>query len=186
MLNRISIDGYFASLNEETFGMDWFVHDPEVDVALRSGRGTLDTLILGGRTYRGFERSWVPILHNPQAPQSMRAVAEELTAMTKIVFSKETGELTWANTKRYNGSVGDVARSLKEGEGTDIMVMGSGTIVQQLAREGLIDEYVFILTPVVAGKGKPLFEYVDRFGLMLIEAKAFASGNVVLRYRLQQ
>ncbi|MCG7212342.1 dihydrofolate reductase family protein [Paenibacillus mucilaginosus] len=186
MLNRISIDGYFASLNENTFGMDWFVQDPEVDIAVRSGGGTLDTLILGGHTYRGFERNWVPILHDPRAPKEWKAVAEELTAMTKIVFSSEQKEITWANTRRFNGSVVEVSQRLKEEEGSDILIMGSGTIVRQLAAEGLIDEYVFILTPVVAGQGKPLFEHVYEFGLTLTETKAFASGNVLLRYQLKQ
>jgi len=87
MLNRISIDGYFASPNEASFGMDWFVHDPEVDQAAHSIGGRMSTLILGGTTYRGFERSWVPILHDPQAPGHLKEIAEELTDMTKIVFS---------------------------------------------------------------------------------------------------
>lgn len=133
-------------------------------------------------TYRGFERSWVPILKDPDAPEGMKDVAEELTAMKKIVFSRQEGEITWENTKRYNGTVAEVARKLKSEEGTDIMIMGSGSVVQQLANEGLIDEYVFILTPVVAGGGKPLFDQVNRFGLQLAESKAFSSGNVVLRY----
>ena len=183
MMNRISIDGRFASGNEETFGMDWFVPDPEVDRALRSDGEKLDTLILGGSTYRGFERSWTPFLRDPSAPPAMRAVAEELTAMRKIVFSRREAPLLWENTERCRGSVPDVARRLKQEEGTSILIMGSGSIVRQLAGEGLIDEYVFILTPIVAGEGKPLFDHAG-FGLKLKEAKAFASGNVVLRYSL--
>jgi dihydrofolate reductase len=184
MLNRVSIDGYFASLNDATFGMDWFVHDPEVDVAVHSGGGKLDTLILGGITYRGFERSWVPIRKDPYATAEMKAVAEELTSMTKIVFSREQTKITWENTKRFHGSVCDIARGLKNEEGTDILIMGSGTIIRQLADEGLIDEYIFILTPVVAGKGKSLFNHNHQFGLTLLETKAFSSGNVLLRYSL--
>nr|WP_244527529.1 dihydrofolate reductase family protein [Lihuaxuella thermophila] len=71
-------------------------------------------------------------------------------------------------------------RQLKNGEGADILIFGSGTIVQQLANEGLIDEYLFILTPVVAGEGKPLFKDVKQFPLTLLGAKAFKSGNVLL------
>jgi dihydrofolate reductase len=64
--------------------------------------------------------------------------------------------------------------------------MGSGTIVHQLANEGLIDEYLFIVTPVVAGEGKPLFKHVKQFGLTLVKTKAFNSGNVLLHYELKK
>ena len=80
MLNRVSIDGYFASNNEENFGMDWFIHDPEVDEASHVITGKMETLLLGGTTYRGFERSWVPFLQDPHAPQELKKVAAELKA----------------------------------------------------------------------------------------------------------
>jgi len=95
MLNRISIDGYFASLNEESSGMDWFIHDPEVDKAAHAIGGKMNTLILGGATYRLFERSWVPFLNNPNAPSHLKEIAEELTGMTKIVFSKTLKGSDW-------------------------------------------------------------------------------------------
>ncbi len=187
MLNRVSIDGYFASLNNANFGMDWFVHDPEVDKAVHASGGRMDTLLLGGITYRGFERSWVPFLNDPNAPAQLKAVAEELTQMKKIVFSENLKEANWENTKIMNGDLENNVRRLKEEEaGTDILIMGSGSIVQQLAKAGLIDEYLFIMTPVVAGEGKPLFRHVHQFGLSLVEARAFPSGNVVLHYELKK
>ncbi|XEC92621.1 dihydrofolate reductase family protein [Paenibacillus tarimensis] len=186
MLNRVSIDGYFASLNDATFGMDWFIHDPEVDKAVHASCGRMGTLILGGITYLGFERSWVPILNDPNAPIQMKAVAEELTQMTKIVFSKNLKESGWENTKIYDGNLVEEVRKLKKETGTDILVLGSGTIVQQLADEGLIDEYLFIVTPVVAGKGKPLFQHVKQFSLTLVDTRTFQSGNVVLHYELKK
>ncbi|MFE5318224.1 dihydrofolate reductase family protein [Paenibacillus sp. NPDC056579] len=186
MLNRVSIDGYFASLNNANFGMDWFVHDPEVDKAVHESGGSMDTLILGRITYQGFERSWVPFLNDPNAPVQLKAVAEELTQMKKIVFSKNLKEANWENTKIINGDLLNNARRLKEEDGSDILVMGSGSIVQQLAEAGLIDDYLFIMTPVVAGEGKPLFQHVNQFGLSLVEARAFQSGNVVLHYELKK
>jgi len=187
MLNRISIDGFFATLNQETWGMDWFIHDPEVDKAAHElGSGDPpDTLLLGGITYRGFERSWVPLLRDPNAPKEMKAVAEELTKMTKVVFSKtlKEKEITWENTNLFNGHPVEKVRELKQEKGADIMIMGSGTIVQQLANERLIDEYVFIVSPVIAGEGKPLFQDVKQNNLELLEARNFKSGNVLLHYR---
>ncbi|WP_029192492.1 dihydrofolate reductase family protein [Paenibacillus harenae] len=186
MLNRISIDGFFASLNDDTFGMDWFVHDPEVDKAAHEICGRLDTLILGGITYRGFERSWVPFLNDPNVPQQMKAVAEQLTQMLKVVFSKTLKESNWDNTKILQGDLLEATRVLKEEDGTDILVMGSGSIVQQLAYAGLIDEYVFIVSPVVAGGGKPLFPHISKSDLNLVEARTFQSGNVILHYELKK
>ncbi len=63
------------------------------------------------------------------------------------------------------------------------MILGSGTIVQQLTQEGLIDEYVIIVTPVVLGRGKSLFRDVRTFPLTLVANRSFESGNVVLHYK---
>lgn len=188
MLNRISIDGYFASLNEATWGMDWFVQDPEVDKAVHETGNTTAILLMGGTTYRGFERSWVPMLHNPEVPPALKATAEELTRLTKVVFSTtlKPGEITWDNTRLFNGNLIKEVKTLKREAEGDLLILGSGTIVQQLAQEGLIDNYLFILSPVVAGGGKPLFKEVKQFGLKLVSTKAFASGNVVLHYRTSQ
>jgi len=185
MLNRVSIDGFFASLNQETWGMDWFIWDPEVDKAVHEGESS-DMLILGGITYRGFERSWVPVLKDPNAPKERKAVAEELTTMTKVVFSKtlKENEITWDNTILFKGNLIDEVKKLKQENGSDILIFGSGTIVQQLANAGLIDDYFFILTPVVAGDGKPLFKDVKLFGLKLLETRSFQSGNVLLHYTI--
>ncbi|MCR8630951.1 dihydrofolate reductase family protein [Paenibacillus radicis (ex Xue et al. 2023)] len=138
MLNRISIDGYFASLNEATFGMDWFIHDPEVDKAAHAIGGKMNILILGSTTFRGFESYWVPVLHNPDAPSHLKEIAQELTDMTKIVFSKTINETEWDNTQIYNDNLIEVVRQLKRDASCDILVLGSGSIVQQLAEEGLI------------------------------------------------
>lgn len=186
MLNRVSIDGYFASNNEANFGMDWFIHDPEVDKAAHVIGGKMDTLLLGGTTYRGFERSWVPFLNDPNAPEQLKKIAEELTDMTKVVFSKTIKGSNWPNTQIYDGDLIEVVRQLKHCSSSDILVMGSGSVVQQLANERLIDEYIFIVTPVVAGEGKPLFPYVNQLDLKLCEAKTFESGNVVLHYVVKE
>jgi dihydrofolate reductase len=186
MLNRVSIDGMFASLNEKNFGMDWFVPDPEVENYVHTlgnpGSPAPDNLLLGAATFRGFEAAWVPFLSTPQAPAPLRAIAEELTKMVKVVFSHNLSQSTWANTRVTSQSPVDFVRRLKAEPGANIMIMGSGTIVQPLSGAGLIDDYVFIVTPVIAGAGKPLFPGVSQQKLRFVESKAFASGNVVLHY----
>jgi len=183
VMNRISIDGFFASLNETTWGMDWFISDPEVDKALHAS-GESTTLILGGITFRGFERSWVPLLTDPNAPAEVKAVAEELTQMTKLVFSKTIKATTWENTRLLSGNLIEEIRKLKQGPGDDMLIMGSGSIIQQLTDERLIDDYVFIVTPVIAGTGKSLFNNVKQLGLKLLKTQSFKSGNVLLHYTI--
>jgi len=182
MLNRISIDGYFASNNEMTGGMDWFVQDPKVDEAVHKRPGGSDTLILGENTFVMFKNSWMPMLKDQNAPATLKAVAQELTSMKKVVFSEKIKESDWENTEFHDGDLTSVVGKLKREEGTDILVMGSGTVVQQLANADLIDEYMFIVSPVIAGDGKVLFKDVKQQNLKLVSAESFDSGNVVLHY----
>jgi dihydrofolate reductase len=75
---------------------------------------------------------------------------------------------------------------MKKQTGTDIMIFGSGTIVSQLTEHGLIDEYQFVVGPVLIGSGKPLFSGVSKtLKLELQEATKYPSGNVKLRYTRQ-
>ena len=184
MINRISVDGFFASLNETAGGMDWFVPDPKVDEALHALKGNdpADTLLLGAVTYMMFESSWLPMLHDPHAPADKKAFAQELTDLKKIVFAEKIHSTEWPNTEFHETGVVDVVGKIKRQDGGTILIMGSGSLVRQLTNARLIDQYVFILTPVIAGSGKPLFEDVSQLGLRLIDVQTFDSGNVILRY----
>jgi dihydrofolate reductase len=185
MINWISIDGFFAGPNGE---IDWIVRDPEVDKALhepRPGRPEStgsDTMLLGNTTYTMFENSWPPIAKDRNAPDDLRKLAHEVIQMTKIVFSKTRKEVTWENSKLFKGNLIEEVEKLKRADGSEIIIFGSGTVVQQLSNAGLIDEYLIAVTPVVLGNGKPLFQDVNRLNLRLVEARNFKSGNVLLRY----
>lgn len=186
MLNRISIDGFFASPNEMTGGMDWFVPDPEVDKYVHElGSAPADTLLLGAKTYAMFQHSWVPLLKDPNTPGELKVVAHELTNMNKIVFSHTLTSSIWENTRFVASDLPGTVQKLKQQKGGDIMVMGSGTIVQQLTDASLIDEFVFIVSPVIAGKGKTLFKDVHQRGISLVSSRSFTSGNVVLHYEMK-
>ncbi|MEO7839963.1 MAG: dihydrofolate reductase family protein, partial [Anaerolineales bacterium] len=180
MLNRISIDGYFASFNEKTGGMDWFVQDPKVDKAVHGLESTpADTLLLGAKTYTMLQNSWVPMLKDPKTPKKLKNMAQELTNMTKVVFSHKLTSSSWENSRFVESDLPGTVKKLKRQKGSDILIMGSGTIVQQLTEAGLIDEYIFIVSPVIAGKGKALFKDVEQRGIVLVSNKSFASGNMV-------
>src|SRR4051812_6027332 len=167
MFNRISIDGFFAGPNGE---IDWFVNDTEVDKALHEMMQP-DTILFGRVTYKMFESFWPHVATDPNAPTEARILANELNQMTKVVFSKTLKEVTWENSKLVKGDVTKEVSRLKQGEGPDIVIFGSGTIVQQLADEGLIDEYLIAVTPVVLGTGKLLFKNVKKHSLELLEAR---------------
>ena len=71
---------------------------------------------------------------------------------------------------------------LKEQAGGDMVILGSGSIVRQLANLGLIDEYQLLVNPVVLGAGKYLFRDVARMNLKLLDSRIFTSGKVYLKY----
>jgi dihydrofolate reductase len=180
VLNRISVDGFFAGPNGE---IDWFLHDPEVDKAAHQMMRP-DTLLLGRTTYQLFEGYWPQVAKDPNAPKEALVTANELDQMIKVVFSKTLEGVTWKNSRLIKGNVTDEVRKLKQGDGPDLTIFGSGTIVQQLANEGLIDEYLFTVTPVVLGTGKPMFKGVRNINLKLLETRKFNSGNVLLHYAI--
>jgi dihydrofolate reductase len=187
MINWVSLDGLFAGPNGE---IDWIIRDPEVDKALHEPKAGetesagSDTMLLGNVTYTMFENSWPQIAKDPNAPQELHKLADEVLGMTKLVFSRTRKEVTWENSKLFHSNLVEEVEKLKRGKGTDIIVFGSGTIVQQLTNAGLIDEYLIAVTPVMLGKGKPLFADVKRLNLHLLETRTFRSGNVLLRYEL--
>ena len=181
MFNRISIDGFFAGPKGESH--EWFVIDPGVDKASREMVGEADTVLFGRITYQLFEAHWPKAEKDPKASKEEKAVANELKEMTKIVFSKTLKEVTWKNSKLVKGDLIKEARKLRQEDGPAMLIFGSGTIVQQLAVEGLIDEYLFVMTPAVLGAGKSLFKDVKKFNLTLLETRDFKSGNVILHYK---
>lgn len=185
MFNRVSVDGFFAGQNGE---IDWFIVDNELDKALHEMRQpdavSPDTVLLGRVTYQLFESVWPKVAADPKAPIEARTIADELNQMTKVVFSKTLKEVSWENTKLVKGDVAKEVDRLKQGKGSDILIFGSGTIVQQLTAVGLIDEYLFAVTPVILGVGKSLFNGVKKLDLELLETRNFKSGNVLLHYKI--
>ncbi|MRN53916.1 dihydrofolate reductase family protein [Paenibacillus monticola] len=182
VFNSMSLDGYYTGPNGE---IDWFIHDPEVDKTSHELMNP-DTILFGRATYQMFESYWPHVARNSNAPEGARRMAEELNQMTKVVFSTTLTEVTWENSKLLHDNLAEEVRKLKTDEGADITIFGSGTLVQQLAQEGLIDEYLLLVMPVVVGGGKLLFKDVQRTKLVLLETKSFKSGVALLHYRIGQ
>jgi dihydrofolate reductase len=81
------------------------------------------------------------------------------------------------------GDLAEEVRKMKKGSGEHVAILGSGSIVSQLAKEGLIDEYQIVVNPIVLGKGRTLFDGVkEKVNLKRTKTRAFRNGNVLLCY----
>jgi dihydrofolate reductase len=99
----------------------------------------------------------------------------------KVVFSRSLKNAAWSNTRLVGDAMLDTVRALKRDTPQDLVVLGSGSIVSQLAQENLVDEYQTVVVPIVLGSGRTLFEGLDhRQPLRLTQSRTFSNGNVVL------
>ncbi len=116
------------------------------------------------------------------ALKSNPIVAERMNALPKVVFSRSMEKAGWSNTRLVKSGLGEVVRGLKK-EAQGIAVMGSGSIVSQMAAENLVDEYQMVLIPVVLGSGRTMFESLGkRIALKRLSSRFFANGNVLVCY----
>jgi dihydrofolate reductase len=179
VFNSMSLDGCIA---DEHGDMSW-AHPPTKDAewtAFVAGNATGGGELLFGRvTYDMMSYYW----SSPQAAKNDRVVAERMNALPKVVFSRTMDKASWNNTRLLKGKLAQEVRGLKREDGPDMAILGSASIVSQLAQENLIDEYLIVVVPVVLGGGKSMFAGVSgRPALKLVASRAFKNGNVLLRY----
>jgi dihydrofolate reductase len=118
-----------------------------------------------------------------KAMETMPDVAKGMNGMPKYVVSRTLRDARWSNTTVVKGALGAAVRKLKQEPGPDIAILGSGTIVSQLAQEGLIDEYQIVVQPIALGSGRTLFEGVkQKLRLRRTKSRTFGNGNVFACY----
>ena len=140
-----------------------------------------DTILYGRITYQLMEY-WRTLLENPSDEKSMNDFAIAIDKIPKIVFSHTLKNVEWESAKLANRDIEEEVLELKQQSGKDILV-GSRSLIIQLMKLNLIDEYQLCVHPVVAGSGLPLFENIkDRTVLKLIKTKTFSGGAVTLYY----
>ena len=101
----------------------------------------------------------------------------------KLVFSRTLDQVDWANTRLVKGDLLEEVKKLKAGTGPALTLLGSGSIVAQLAAAELIDEYQLLLNPVALGEGRTLFEGIGkRLAFRLTGTRSFGNGNLLLCY----
>jgi len=182
VFNHVTVDGFFAGPNGE---IDWFKvikKDDEWDkYTHEAAKSSSSTLMFGHTTYEMMKSFWP----TPEAIKIDPIMAEVMDNNQKIVFSKTLASVregpNWKNIRILNEIRREDILKLKEKE--DITIIGSGTIVQQLANLDLIDEYNLAVVPIILGVGKPLFKDVKKMNLKLLEARTFKNGIVLLNYR---
>jgi dihydrofolate reductase len=179
VFNQVSLDGCFVDMRGD---MSWAHNankDEEWDAFVAGNARGGGLLVFGRITYELMASYWptsVAIRNDP-------VVAERMNNLPKIVFSRTLEKASWNNTKLVKNGMAAEIRKLKNESGTGMAIMGSGSIVSQLAQAGLIDQFQVVLCPIVLGKGRTMFEGVqDRLNLKLVKTRAFGNGNVVLWY----
>ena len=176
VFNLVSLDGYFAGPGGD---ISWHNVDEEFQELANAAANSGNTLLFGRVTYEMMAGYWP----KPQAIKEDPVVVQGMNSAEKIVFSRTLDKVDWNNTRLVKAGLLSEVRKLKQEPGKDLTVLGSGSIVSQLAQEGLIDEFQILLNPVVLGNGKTMFEGVkDRFSLKLTSTRTFGNGNVLLNY----
>jgi len=132
-------------------------------------------LVLGRKTYDIFAAHW------PHA--SEKDGAKPLNDATKYVASRSRPELEWSNSVLIEGDVAQGVAALKQEDGPELQVHGSGDLIQTLLRHDLVDEYRLLIFPLVIGSGKRLFsEGTVPAGLKLLDSTVSTTGVVIGTY----
>jgi len=177
VFNQVTLDGYIADINGD---MSWAQkQDAEWNTFVHENASGGGELLFGRITYELMTSYWP----TPYAMQNDPIVAERMNNLPKVVFSRTLDKASWNNTKLVKGDLAAEIRKMKKEPGENMVIFGSGSIVSQLAPEGLIDEYQIVVNPVVLGKGKTMFEGIkEKLTLKLTKTRTFGNGNVLLCY----
>jgi dihydrofolate reductase len=145
----------------------------------------VDVLVFGRITYQLMVPYWPDIAKNPSGQtKADNDFAQAFDSVSKIVFSKSLARAEEEKTRIVRANLQDEMLKLKQQGGKDILV-GGVSIPSQLMELGLIDEYRFVVQPMIAGEGRRLFGGVnlpERLQLRLVDSSILRSGGIALRY----
>jgi dihydrofolate reductase len=170
---NMTLDGYC----DHTAG----IPDEEIHQHYTELLGQGDVILYGRTTFQLME-FWRTFLEHPSEEKSMIEFAIAIDNIQKIVFSRSLKNIEWKTATLANRDLKDTVSELKQQSGKEILV-GSRSLIIQLLKLNLIDEFQLCIHPVVAGKGLPLFENInDRTIFTLVKNKTFQGGAVILYY----
>src|ERR1700674_2236616 len=135
-----------------------------------------DALLLGRVTYEGFAKAWPSM-------KDGGSYADRMNSLPKYVVSSTLHKAEWNNSTIIDGEVAKEVAKLKQQPGQNLLIFGSGALVNGLLQHQLIDELRLLIYPVVLGRGRRLFSDGSPVGLKAADAKALGSGVVLVVYQ---
>lgn len=179
IFEHISLDGVIQHENDENFKHSGWTNPYRTPAGLASlmeAYGSTFDLLLGRRTYDAWAGFW------PKAGDS--PMANSLNAATKYVATHRPDSLEWEPAKDLGTDIIDGIRSVKSTAGPDLIVCGSSTLTSLLLDEGLVDEVVLIVYPVLLGRGKRCFsENINPSELAFVSSTTTPTGVLLNTYR---
>ena len=146
-----------------------------------------DLLVFGRKTYQLMVPYWPDVLKDPSSTKADVEFARAFVSSKKVVFSRSLDSAEDKNTRIVRTNLRDEIHKLKQERGKNILV-GGVDIPSQLIELGLVDEFRFVVHPIIAGQGKRLMEGIslqEKLQLKLVESNISKSGAVGLRYLKQ-
>ena len=180
----LSLDGYFEGPNHD---LSWHNVDDEFNKYAIEQLKETGLILFGRRTYQLMEDFWPKAAVDPETSPDDREVARLMNNTEKIVFSRTLEGVreteNWKNVKLRSKVDPVEIRRLKEMPGKDIWV-GTSDLAVSFIKESLIDEFRFMVNPVIVGGGTRIFQGLDqRLDLELTKTRRFQSGNMLVYYR---
>lgn len=176
----LSLDGYAEDRNGKTGFMPPTEANGYSDLDQLQLMDTLDTILLGRKTYELFAAFW------PTATTDKEIIADKLNSLSRIVFSNTLTEAPWGNWPPAQVIKGDAVENIKELKqqpGKNMVIWGSLSLSQSLMQAGLIDEFRIHICPVIIGGGRSLFPGLEQYtNLRLAGSKQYDTGVVRLQY----
>ncbi|MCS3798511.1 dihydrofolate reductase family protein [Niastella sp. OAS944] len=161
------------------------IADEEVHEFFTNLMRDVDLLVYGRKTYQLMVPFWPDVVKNRSAStKAMNEFAETFSAIDKVVFSKTLESAEEKNTRIIRGNLKEEILKLKQQPGKNIST-GGVELPEQLIELGLVDEFYFVVQPLIVGEGRRLMNGTslqEKLQLRLVESKTFKSGCVALHY----
>jgi dihydrofolate reductase len=180
IMEHISLDGVIQSSTEDNFPYaDWTApyRSPAGRDALLAAHGDSFDLLIGRRTYDMWSGFW------PKAPSG--PMADRLNAATKYVVTHRPESLEWGPFQALGPDIDEGVRRIKSQDGPNLVLWGSSTVASSLLQQGLADELLLVVYPVLVGTGKRLFpEGTPAHSFELLSTQATSTGVILSQYKV--
>lgn len=178
---NVSLNGMIENSQKE---IDWHFVDHEFELYINDLLGSIGGMIFGRKAHQVLGEYWPTARNNPNVSAEHLAAAYLMNALPKYVISKGEYSSSWENSFILRHNLPEAIKTLKETPGLDLVFFAGANAAQTLSNLGLIDEYRFVINPILIQDGTPLFQQCAApLKLDLCHVRTFKSGAAVLNYR---